>query len=100
MRAEFARIFAAEGERVGGINAARDHPHERFIFFRLGPRYFFKFQHFRCAVLVGDDRLHHRRLVGAYDVTEESCENRETYERKFAEKHLHYAQLAPRLSEA
>ena len=50
MRAEFARVFAAERERVGWINTARDHSHQSFIFFRLRSRHLFKFQDFGCAI--------------------------------------------------
>src|SRR4029077_21023974 len=43
VRAEFARIFPAERERVCWIDAAGNHAHESFIFVRLRSRDLFKF---------------------------------------------------------
>src|SRR5256886_10905582 len=50
MRAEFARIFPTERERVGWIDAARNHAHQNFFFVRLRSRDLFQFQDFRRAV--------------------------------------------------
>ena len=68
MRSEFPGVFAAEREWVGWINAARDHAHESFIFLRFRPRHLFKFEDFGSAILVRDDRFHHRCFGGACSV--------------------------------
>ena len=76
MRAELLRVFPAERERVGRIHAARDHAHERFVVLRLRPRHFFKLQDFRRAILICDDRCHHRLFVGARGITQGNYEDR------------------------
>src|SRR6266508_1461690 len=43
MCAEFARVFAAERERVCRIDAARNHPNKSFVFIRLWPWDLFEF---------------------------------------------------------
>ena len=70
MRAKFARIFPAERERIGWIDAARDHAHKRFIFVRFWPRNSLKFQDFRSAVLMRDHGLHRWFFVGAQRLNE------------------------------
>src|SRR6266545_1801333 len=87
MRSKFARVFAAERKRISWINAARDHTHQRFVFVWLRSWHFFKFQHFRCAILMRDHGLHHWLFVGARGV--ENCENREAYDRQDAVRHLY-----------
>ena len=65
MRSEFLRVFAAERERIGRVDAARDHAHERFIFFRFGSRHLLKLEHFRRTIFVRDHRPHHWFFVSA-----------------------------------
>ncbi len=71
MRPKFACVFAAERERISRINAARNHTHKRFVFVWLGPLHFFKFQHFRCAILMRNHGLHHWLLVSTCRVEEQ-----------------------------
>ena len=73
VRPEFSGVFPAERERVGWVDAARNHTHEHFILLRLRPRHLFEFQHFGGAVLVRDHRLHHRLFVRTCEVSEENC---------------------------
>jgi hypothetical protein len=58
MGAEFLCVFAAERERIGWINAAGDHAHERFIFIRLWSLDLFNLEHIGRPVFVGDHGSH------------------------------------------
>ena len=58
MGAELLRVFPAERERIGWIDAAGDHAHERFIVVRFRSLYSLKLQHIGRAVFVGDHGLH------------------------------------------
>ena len=76
MRAEFLRIFSAERERVGWIDAAGDHAHERFILLRFWPRHLLEFQHFGRAIFVRDDSPHHWLFVRADCGDGQNCRHR------------------------
>ena len=65
MRAEFLRVFPAECERIGWIDAAGDHAHQRFIVVRLWSLHLFNLQHFGRAVFVGDHGSHLWLFVSA-----------------------------------
>jgi len=56
--AEFLRVLSAECERIGWIDAAGDHAHERFIVVRLWSLHLFNLEHIRLAVFMGDDGSH------------------------------------------
>jgi hypothetical protein len=58
MGAEFLRIFSTECERIGWIDAAGDHAHERFVVVRLWSLHLLKLQHIGRAVFVGDHGSH------------------------------------------
>ena len=58
MRAEFFRVFPAECERIGWIDAAGDHAHERFIVVRFWSLHLFNLEHIGRAVFVRDDGSH------------------------------------------
>jgi hypothetical protein len=58
MGAEFLCIFPAERERIGWIDAAGDHAHERFVAVRFWSRHLLNLQHFGRAVFVGDHGSH------------------------------------------
>src|SRR5262245_12131331 len=65
MSAEFLSVFAAEGERIGWINAAGDHAYERFVVVRLGSLNLFDFEHIRRPIFVSNRGWHVWLLVSA-----------------------------------
>src|SRR5215471_11549450 len=65
MGTEFLCVFPAERERVGWIDAAGDHAHERFIVVRLRSLDLFNLEHIRWAVFVRNDGSHFWFLLSA-----------------------------------
>ena len=65
MCAEFLRVFSAECERIGWIDAAGDHAHERFIVVRFWSLNLFNLEHIGRAVFMRDDGSHLWLFVSA-----------------------------------
>ncbi len=58
MRAEFLSVFAAECERIGWIDAAGNHAHERFVVVRFWSLHLLQLQHIGRAVFMSDHGSH------------------------------------------